>query len=584
MEIVIRHHLVKAGHHVALLVGLFFCGVFLIGAIVAVAYQLAYGTMIFPRVIVSGIEISNLTKDDAKKRLEIEFINKPNLVQVFYREQVLTETTALSKSYDFGWAAEQAWGLGRSGNLLTKIKERVSIFFKPRTIGLPINYDNDALDGIVSKVVARINQEGVAAKIVVNSAGEIRIEPGSDGLMVDEENLRGTIVAALVLPGRHNVEIPTKVESMAVDSARIDESLAIANRWKNKTMRIFRNDYNYSLSTEAIFKLIGLTGEVINAEEIDRILSEIKPNVEVEARNAVFNIDQNKVVEFSPEIFGVKIDEAKFREKLISIVMSSEPSELEVPIIVTEPKIRAGDINNLGIKTLIGVGTSKFHNSIPNRIHNLTLASARLNGAIVAPGETFSLGNQIGDVSRATGYREAYVISQGRTVLGDGGGVCQVSTTLFRAALNAGLPIVERKAHSYRVHYYEEGGFKAGLDATVFSPSVDLKIKNDTPGYILIQTKTDTKNMTLTFELYGTNDGRQAEILNHQVWGITPPPPPLYQDDPTLPKGVTKQVDWAAWGAQASFRYKVTRTGEVLQDEIFSSRFQPWQAVHLQGT
>src|SRR3989344_3238304 len=566
------------------IIGVVFTVAIVIVVIIVVAYQLAYGTMILPRVIVSEIEISNLTKDDAKKRLEIEFANRPNFVQVFYRGQVLAETTALSKNYDFGWAVELAWGLGRSGNILTKISERVNMFFKPRVIDLPINYDNDALDGIISKVVARINQEGVAAKIVVNSAGEIRIEPGSDGLMVDEEDLRKIIVKNLVLPGNHSVEVLTKVESMAVDSARIDESLAIANKWKNKTMRIFRNDYNYSLSTEAIFKLIGLTGEVINAEEIERILGEIKPNVEVEARNAIFNIDENKVVEFSPEIFGVKIDEVKFREKLARVVARSETNELEIPVIVTEPKIRAGDINNLGIKTLIGVGTSKFHNSIPNRIHNLTLASARLNGAIVAPGETFSLGNQIGDVSRATGYREAYVISQGRTVLGDGGGVCQVSTTLFRAALNAGLPIVERKAHSYRVHYYEEGGFKAGLDATVFSPSVDLKIKNDTPGYILIQTKTDTKNMTLTFELYGTNDGRQAEILNHQVWGITPPPPPLYQDDPTLPKGVTKQVDWAAWGAQASFRYKVTRTGEVLQDEIFSSRFQPWQAVHLQGT
>src|SRR3989344_7126930 len=306
MEIVIRHHLVKAGHHVALLVGLFFCGVFLIGAIVAVAYQLAYGTMIFPRVIVSGIEISNLTKDDAKKRLEIEFINKPNLVQVFYREQVLTETTALSKSYDFGWAAEQAWGLGRSGNLLTKIKERVSIFFNPRTIDLPINYDNDALDGIISKVVARINQERVAAKIVMNSAGEIRIEPGSDGLVVGEEDLRKMIVAALIIPGNHNVEIPTKVESAAIDSSRINEALAIANRWKGKTLRIFRNDYSYSLQTEAVFKLIGLTGEVVNTDEITRILSIIKPNLETEAKNAVFNIDQDKVVEFSAEMAGVK--------------------------------------------------------------------------------------------------------------------------------------------------------------------------------------------------------------------------------------------------------------------------------------
>ncbi|MBI2310315.1 VanW family protein, partial [Candidatus Collierbacteria bacterium] len=391
------------------------------------------------------------------------------------------------------------------------------------------------------------------------------------------------IVAALIIPGNHNVEIPTKVESAAIDSSRINEALAIANRWKGKTLRVFRNDYSYSLQTEAVFKLIGLTGEVINAEEIERILGEIKPNVEVEARNAIFNIDENKVVEFSPEIAGVKVDEVKFREKLKMVMTGSETSELEIPVIVTEPKIRAGDINNLGIKTLIGVGTSKFHNSIPNRIHNLTLASARLNGAIVAPGETFSLGNQIGDVSRATGYREAYVISQGRTVLGDGGGVCQVSTTMFRAALNAGLPIVERKAHSYRVHYYEED-LGPGFDATVFLPSADLKFVNDTPGHILVQTKVDPKTFSMRYEIYGTNDGRVAMLSKAKTYSQSAPLPTVYQDDPTLPLGTKKQVDWSAWGAKVSFDYKVTRGGEILQDRTFFSTYQPWAAVYLVGT
>lgn len=565
------------------IIGLIFSVAGVIVLVIAAAYQMAYGTMILPRVTVSGVEISNLSKEEAKKRLEIEFSTKPNLVQILYRGQVLTETTALSKSYDFGWAVEQAWGLGRSGNPLTKISERVNIFFKPRMIDLPINYDNDALDGMISKVVARINQNGVAAKIVVNSAGEIKIEPGIDGLMVDEEVLRMMVMTALVLPGNHSVETPTKVESAAIDSARANEALAIANRWKGKTMRIFRNDYNYSLPTEDIFKLIGLADEPLNTNEVDRILEIIKSNMETEAKNAVFNIDQDKVVEFSPEVYGVKIDESKFREKLTKMVTGSETSELEIPIIVTEPKIRAGDINNLGIKTLIGVGTSKFHNSIPNRIHNLTLASARLNGAIVAPGETFSLGEQIGDVSRATGYREAYVISQGRTVLGDGGGVCQVSTTLFRAALNAGLPIVERKAHSYRVHYYEED-LGPGYDATVFLPNADLKFVNDTPAHVLIQTKVDQKNFAMRYEIYGTNDERVVTVSAAKTYSQSAPPPTVYQDDPTLPLGTKKQVDWSAWGAKVSFDYKVTRGDEVLQDRTFYSTYQPWAAVYLVGT
>ena len=151
-----------------------------------------------------------------------------------------------------------------------------------------------------------------------------------------------------------------------------------------------------------------------------------------------------------------------------------------------------------------------------------------------------------------------------------------MSTTLFRAALNAGLPIVERRAHAYRVHYYEEGGFKPGLDATIYSPSVDFKFTNNTAQSILIQTKIDIDNLNLTFMLYGTSDGRKAEILNHKVWGESSPPAPLYQDDPTLPKGVVRQVDFSAWGANASFQYKVTRRGEILEDTTFTSNFRPW--------
>jgi vancomycin resistance protein YoaR len=190
----------------------------------------------------------------------------------------------------------------------------------------------------------------------------------------------------------------------------------------------------------------------------------------------------------------------------------------------------------------------------------------------------------VGDISAATGYQSAYIIKDGRTVLGDGGGVCQVSTTLFRAALAAGLPIIERHAHAYRVHYYEEGGFKPGLDATVYGPTYDLKFKNDTPTSILIQVKTDVANLSLTFDLYGTGDGRKAQISNQKLWDITPPPPDLYQDDPTLPKGTVKQVDFAAWGAKASFDYLVTRGTEVLESTTFVSNFRPWQAVYLKGT
>jgi vancomycin resistance protein YoaR len=210
-------------------------------------------------------------------------------------------------------------------------------------------------------------------------------------------------------------------------------------------------------------------------------------------------------------------------------------------------------------------------------------ASLVFNGILVAPDETFSFVKYIGDISATTGYKPAYIIKDGRTVLGDGGGVCQVSSTLFRAILDAGLPVVERTAHAYRVHYYENDS-QPGFDATIFSPSVDLKFKNDTGNYILIQTAFDQKSNKLSIDLYGAKDGRETSVSKVRIWDVTPPPPAIYQDEPSLNRGIIQQVDWAAWGTKAAFDWKVVRNGEVLQERTFYSSYRPWQAVYLRGT
>jgi len=321
---------------------------------------------------------------------------------------------------------------------------------------------------------------------------------------------------------------------------------------------------------------------------VDEAIDTLASRIDIPMEEALFQFSNGRVTAFKPSRDGraVSRDDARARFAAAVNALPHAPSfhiVINMPVLTVKPTASTGDANSYGIKERIGFGYSEFKGSIPGRIHNVALAASRINGVLIPPGATFSFNEAVGDISAATGYQSAYIIKDGRTVLGDGGGVCQVSTTLFRAALNAGLPIVDRRAHAYRVHYYEEAGYKAGIDATVFSPSVDLKIKNDTSAHILIQTKTDTKNLALVFELYGTGDGRKSEILNHIVGGQVAPPAPLYQDDPTLPPGAVKQVDWAAWGAKASFDYKVTRGDEILQDTTFVSNYRPWQAVYLKG-
>lgn len=323
-------------------------------------------------------------------------------------------------------------------------------------------------------------------------------------------------------------------------------------------------------------------------EKLTDILNPIQKEIYVEPINAEFHVENGKVANFSESENGKSIDFEKLDllvdKKIPELIFLQEPSvTISVPIKITEPEITTEEANTYGIVEEIGVGTSEFAHSIPNRVHNVNLAASRLNGILVAPGEEFSFGKYLGDVSKFTGYKEAYVISGGKTILGDGGGVCQVSTTLFRAILNAGLPVTERHAHAYRVNYYEQDS-GPGIDATVYVPSVDLKFKNTTGNYILITSAVDTTNLTMSFTLYGKKDGREVSITQPVILSSSPAPEPLYQDDPTLPVGVVKQIDYAAAGANVTFSRVVTQNGKEIINETYKSNYRPWQAVFLRGT
>lgn len=329
----------------------------------------------------------------------------------------------------------------------------------------------------------------------------------------------------------------------------------------------------------------------LNNQTLNDFLNNLSDRIDIDPQDALFNFENGKVTAFRLSKSGRKVDTVKATQLLNEYLRSlsnlgqieSYHLSLPIPVEVLAPSISTEGSNNLGIKELIGRGQSTFFHSIAGRIHNIFLAASHINGHLIPPGKIFSFNDAVGDISAATGFQPAYIIKDGKTVLGDGGGVCQVSTTLFRAALNSGLSIVERHAHDYRVGYYEQDS-KPGFDATVYAPSYDLKIKNDTDNYILIQAQTDINNLSLAFELYGTRDGRAVDLTTPRVYSQSPPPPDLYQDDPTLPAGTVKQTDFAASGAKVDFNYKVKRGDQILSEQTFFSNYRPWQAVYLRGT
>lgn len=258
-------------------------------------------------------------------------------------------------------------------------------------------------------------------------------------------------------------------------------------------------------------------------------------------------------------------------------------TKAELLITSQEPAITLAKTNQLGINELIGYGESYYAHSIASRIHNVKITSDRLNYAVVAPGQEFSFNQTIGEVSAATGYQAAYIIKSGQTLLSEGGGVCQVSTTLFRALLDAGVDITRRLPHSYRVSYYELDR-QPGFDATVYSGNVDLRFVNDTPGHLLIVSQADSDRVYMQVKIYGTNDGRQSTISNYKQWGYQPPLATVYIPDASLPTGKLRQIDWSASGIKASFDWTVTdKNGQVIHQKNYYSYYRPWAAKYLKG-
>jgi vancomycin resistance protein YoaR len=237
---------------------------------------------------------------------------------------------------------------------------------------------------------------------------------------------------------------------------------------------------------------------------------------------------------------------------------------------------------DLGISELVHAEISYFRGSDASRIQNIKTASSRFHGVLVAPGETFSMAEVLGNVSLDTGYAEAWIIYGDRTIKGVGGGVCQVSTTLFRTVFFSGFPVVERYPHAYRVYYYEQtySGHNpglAGLDATVYVPLVDFKFTNDTPYWLLMETYMGDN--WLQWKFYSTSDGRSVDWKSSGLKNKQDPPKPLYQENADLAKGEIKQVDWAVDGADVSISRYVYRNGDLFFEDAFSTHYQPWRAV-----
>ena len=309
--------------------------------------------------------------------------------------------------------------------------------------------------------------------------------------------------------------------------------------------------------------------EIVGKTKIEAILDKEKAknyllnfansNINIQSKNAVLGVQNGNIVVVQAERDGQLLDIENAIFKIDQALFDNGPREIVLEVNDQKAEVRSDNYKNLGIKDLIGSGQSDFSGSPDNRIHNITVGAAKVNGALIKPGENFSLDTQLGTIDATTGYLPELVILENKTVPEYGGGLCQVGTTCFRAALNSSLPILERQNHAYIVEYYAP----IGTDATIYPPHPDVIFKNNTSGYILIQTSVSGNN--LIFDFYGTKGNKTSkfngtENLDGAVDRVENVNPHVYNQQP----------DGAA---EAEFYRFIFENGQLSKTERFYSKY-----------
>lgn len=260
-------------------------------------------------------------------------------------------------------------------------------------------------------------------------------------------------------------------------------------------------------------------------------------------------------------------------------VLDPEATSVVFQSKVSRPTLKVAALPDPTAMELIATGTSTYFGSSRERRVNIANAAAKISGVVVPAGEDFSFLTALGSITPDNGFVGGLIISGGRTVDGLGGGVCQVSTTAFRALYQAGLPVVERNQHSYRVGYYEP---QVGFEAAVYDPGLDLRLTNDTGAPLFVRAINDDAKSTLKVEVWGVKPPRQVTVSPATILSRTPHPAARYVVNPRLPAGTVRQVDWA----QDGYKLYITRT---IQDargsrtDRVDTEYQPWQAVYETG-
>jgi len=558
-------------------------------------YENKYEDKIYPGVSIGDIDIGGKTLLETEEIInkELDRLNQAGIV-FSYENKDLAIFPIISSSdgvaldilisFDVEETLNKAILIGRSGNIFNNTIEKTKpIFGKENNITLITNFNDKKISNYLKEGFSIFDSQN--AYYYFDEYNNLLIQTEKDGkaikydnsLIVLKNNLENLNFSDIILEGSDDIPQISAGDCLEAKSD-LEDVLSLAPiklKYLKKEWIIKKKDLLAMITIHKENDILIFNLDEIKIEEY--VKKNIASKIDQTSSLPKFIFNNNVIQNFEPGKEGKKLD-IDLTVKLLANLIEDPFKELDLTVnVLPFPENIDESINDYGIKEIIGKYSLGFVGSTTARTLNIKNGSNSLNGLLLKPGEEFSMLKALGNINEENGYQKEAVIIGDAIYYEYGGGLCHISTTLFRTVLSAGLPVTMRQNHSYNMPYYQP----PGTDATIYEPAPDFKFINDTGNYILIQS--EAVDQELYIELWGGSDGRIIERTEPVVYNIVKPLPTKYIKTYTLRSGETKCTYTPYDGADAYFDYIVTYIDGTIKEKRFRSHYVPRQGVCLVG-
>ncbi|MBA3946119.1 MAG: VanW family protein [Herpetosiphonaceae bacterium] len=557
-----------------------------------------YSGRIYPNVTLQSVDLTEKTPAEAEQAVRTRFdafLANPVTFE-FAGKSWQPSAADVGISVDVRGQVAAALRAGRGNSFLQNLRQLWSISQQGYDLPLKVSVDGPKLQAYLRQITKPLEQAPVEAALTIDPVtGALSATDSSEGRMVLLDDTVTDVVQHVGTLASYTVPIRTQTMAPVLNSNGIAEARRTVEAMTQGPLHLmFQKQEAAALqpmdiaNMVAISRVDGTTGLQLNAQLDQKQLRKwvTKLAAKIGRDSVEPRVDWNggnlKITQPGRSAYQMDIDRAVTR---INEAIVGSGRSLDLPVNEVQPKVTPETLGTLGIKELVSTGQSDFTGSAAYRITNIKAGVNLINGILIAPGGEFSFDDNVPAIDPAHGFTDGYAIVGDRTQLEPGGGICQVSTTLFRAAFYAGMPFSDWTPHRFRISWYEKYD-TIGMDATIFTGGgPDLRFVNNTDHWMLIQGTVDEPKALMTFQIYGTKvPGMVVQRTQPEITNQTPAPTQaVYVDDPKQPVGSFHQTDSARGGMDIRIDRIILQDGQVKNQRSFLTKFAPWPNIFVKN-